>query len=500
VSARVYLVGAGPGDPGLLTVRGREVLERADVVVHDRLGTEQLLALCKPGARLVNAGKAPGDVAMTQEQINAALVEEAGRGGEIVRLKGGDPFVFGRGGEEAQALAAAGISFEVVPGVTSAIAAPAAAGIPVTHRGLATSFTVVTGHEDPTKAETQTDWDALARAGGTLVILMGMGRLSAIANRLVGGGRSPDEPVGIVQWGTTGRQRALHGSLGDIAARADAAGIGSPAVIVVGAVAALGPELARSGGPLRGRRVVVTRAQAQASGLAATLRDLGAEVVELPTIRIQRLSVDGVRAALGRIGSFSMIILTSVNGVEALMDGLMEIGADARAVSAHATTVAIGPATARRMRDRGLRADVVPERYVAEGILEALSERPLQGLEVLVARAKGSRAALVDGLRERGANVTEIALYEAVGEPVAPERMERAATADYVTFTSSSTVSRFAEQLPDGRAPDAYAPRVVSIGPITSATARERGFTVAAEASEHTIPGLVDALLRLAGS
>ena len=518
MSGIVRLVGAGPGDPGLLTVAGREALRTAEVVVHDRLGTEALLPLCPPGAELVNAGKAPGRAAMSQEEINAALVEHGRAGRRVVRLKGGDPFVFGRGGEEAEALAAAGVPFEVIPGVTSAIAAPAAAGVPVTHRGLSTSFTVVTGHEDPAKGSEQTDWAALARVPGTIVILMGMGRLAAIAEALVAAGRPGSEPVAVVQWGTTERQRSLVATLADVAERADAEGVGSPAVVVVGPVAALGqrlrpgrsdiwPSPPRSIGqppaPLAGRRVVVTRARAQASDLAERLRDLDAEVIELPAIRIQPLPLDAAgAAALERIGSHRLVVLTSVNGVDALFARLAERGRDARALSRDALVVAIGPATAERLRAHGVRADLVPERYVAEGVLEALAGHDLAGAPALVARARGSRPDLVEGLRARGARVDEVHLYEAVPEPAAPEDIERALGADYLTFTASSTVRGFLGLL-DAAARGRLAadgPRVVSIGPVTSATAREEGLTVHAEAREHTIPGLVEALLGDAGA
>lgn len=517
MSGIVRLVGAGPGDPGLLTVAGREALRTAEVVVHDRLGTEALLPLCPPGAELVNAGKAPGRAAMTQDEINAALVEHGRAGRRVVRLKGGDPFVFGRGGEEAEALAAAGVPFEVIPGVTSAIAAPAAAGVPVTHRGLSTSFTVVTGHEDPAKGSEQTDWAALARVPGTIVILMGMGRLAAIAEALVAGGRSPAEPVAVVQWGTTERQRSLVSTLAEVAERADAEGVGAPAVVVVGPVAALGrrlrpgrpdigpspPRSTERPAPLSGRRVVVTRARAQASDLAARLSDLGAEVIELPAIRIRPLPLDAAGAdALARIGSHRLVVLTSVNGVDALFARLAERGRDARALSQDALVVAIGPATAERLRAHGVRADLVPERYLAEGVLEALAGRDLAGAPALVARARGSRADLVEGLRARGARVDEVHLYEAVPEPAATGDVERALRADYLTFTASSTVRGFLGVL-DAAARERLAaggPRVVSIGPVTSATAREEGLTVHAEAAEHTIAGLVEALLGDAGA
>ena len=494
----VHLVGAGPGDPGLLTVAGLRALERAEVVVHDRLGTEQLLPLCRPDAELLDAGKSPVRHAMTQDEINAALVEHGLAGRQVVRLKGGDPFVFGRGSEEAQALAAAGVAYAVVPGITSAIAAPAYAGIPVTHRGLATSFTVVTGHEDPTKPSEQTDWAALARAPGTLVILMGMGRLAGIADALIAAGRAPDEPAAVVQWGTTPRQRHLVATLSTIAERVSAEGLGNPAVVVVGAVAGLAPTIAWWGqGPLRGRTVVVTRARAQASELSEQLRDLGADVVELPVIRIEPiLASPEIDAAVAAIAGYGLVVLTSVNGVDALFARLGERGRDARALSPDATVVAIGPATAERLAAHGVRADLVPAQFVAEGILEALSERSLEGVRVLVARARGSRPDLVDGLRARLAEVDEVELYESVAQAAEGAVLADAIAADFITFTASSTVTSFMTLVgPDERAALLTGPRVVSIGPITSATARAEGLEVHAEATEFTIPGLVAALL-----
>ena len=494
-TGRVYLVGAGPGDPGLLTVRARELLEAADVVVHDRLGTEAVLPLCRPDAELVNAGKAPGRAALTQGEINDALVAAAGRAGTVVRLKGGDPFLFGRGGEEAEALTAAGVPYEVVPGVTSAIAAPAYAGVPVTHRGAATAVTIVTGHEDPGKAESQTDWAAIARVGGTIVLLMGMARLEAIASALIAAGRPADEPAAVVQWGTTPRQRSLVATLGTVAEAAALAGLGAPAVVVVGPVAALGERIAWLDGPLRGRRIVVTRARAQASELTTALRALGAEVIELPTIRIVPVASSAeIDAACARIGDYDLLVLTSVNGVDTLLDRLWERGRDARALASDATLVAIGPATAERLAARGMRVDVVPERFLAEGVLEALEDRSLDGARVLVARAREARPELVDGLRARGAQVDEVALYDTIAEAPPAERLADALDADYLTFTASSTVRRFAELVPPGRL-GGLPGRVVSIGPITSQTAREHGLVVHAEAAEHSIPGLVEALL-----
>ncbi|MFN8123427.1 MAG: uroporphyrinogen-III C-methyltransferase [Thermoleophilia bacterium] len=493
----VALVGAGPGDPGLLTVRGRELLGNAEAVVLDRLGTAQLMPYINPAARLIDAGKAPGRQALTQDETNRTLVELAREGLRVVRLKGGDPFVFGRGGEEAIALREAGVPYEVVPGISSSIAAPAYAGIPVTHRAVATSFTVVTGHEDPTKDGDQTNWEVLAKVPGTLVLLMGMGRLQGIADRLIAAGRPADQPAAAVQWGTTPRQRQVVATLATLPAAVAEAGLGNPAVVVIGDVAGLSDRVGWLGDrPLAGRRVVVTRARAQASGLSASLARLGAEVVELPVIRVAPIagSVD-IDRMTDRIGEYRMVVLTSVNGVEQLFARLRERGRDARSIDQGALVVAIGPATADALVAHGVIPGLVPERYVAEGILEALADRDLTGTPVLVARAREARAELVDGLRALGADVDEVHLYETLAEAPPEQELERARDADYLTFTASSTVRRFVDLLGPGGAATAGRGKVVSIGPVTSATARELGLDVQVEAAEHTIPGLLDALL-----
>jgi uroporphyrinogen III methyltransferase/synthase len=492
----VALVGAGPGDPGLITVRGRELLETADAVVADRLGTEALLGLCRPDARIIDAGKAPGRQALTQDETNQALVSLAQEGLGVVRLKGGDPFVFGRGGEEVMALHQAGIPVEVVPGITSAIAAPGSAGIPVTHRAVATAFTVVTGHEDPAKPSEQTDWAALARTPGTLVVLMGMGRLAAIADALIAAGRPADQPAAAVQWGTTPRQRQVVATLGGLADAVVAAGLGNPGVVVIGDVAGLAAQIDwRSGRPLAGRSVVVSRARAQASEFSRRLAGLGAEVIELPVIRIRAVEhPPNLDLVMGRISGYRLIVVTSVNGVDALFGRLAERGADARAIDRDARVVAIGPATAERLSAHGIRAGLVPEQFVAEGILAALDAHDLRGVSALVARARGARSVLIDGLIARGAQVDELELYEAVADAPEPDQLERALRADYVTFTASSTVNRFAEIVGPARAAG-FAGRTVSIGPVTSTAIRTLGLEVHAEADPHTIPGLIDALL-----
>ena len=481
----VHLVGAGPGDPGLVTRRALELVRSADVVVHDRLVPAALLAEARGELRYV--GKEPGRPSMAQEDINALLVELGQAGKTVVRLKGGDPFVFGRGGEEAQALAAAGLQFDVVPAVTAGIAAPAYAGIPVTHRDQASAVAFVTGHEDPEKPETALDWDALARFPGTLVFYMGVKQLPLIAERLVAAGRGGAEPVAVVERGTLPRQRTVSGTLADIAARVAQADVRPPAITVVGPVARLAEELAWTGArPLDGRRVVVTRARAQASGLAARLAALGADVVEAPAIRIEPRAFAGeVERAARDIGGYALVCITSPNGAELLMAALGEAGGDARAL-AGVRVAAIGPGTARELAARGIRADVVAATSTAEGLLDALAGEALEGRRVLVARAAEARDALPDGLRERGAEVDVVALYDTVAERAAAP----VDGADYVTFTSSSTVRFFVEAHgpPNGA-------RVISIGPVTSAAARELGLEVHAEAARHDIDGLVDALL-----
>jgi uroporphyrinogen III methyltransferase/synthase len=484
----VYLVGAGPGDPGLLTRRGAELLARADVVVHDRLGTADLLELARPDAEMVSAGKAPGQVDLTQDQINDVLVARGRAGLEVVRLKGGDPFVFGRGGEEAEALAAAGVPFEVVPGITSAIGAPAYAGIPVTHRGRSTHFTVVTGNEDPTKGTTDVDWEALARTGGTLVILMGAARIGGIAERLIAGGLPPDTPVAAVRNGTRADQQTVRATLATVGT----AGVRAPSAVVVGAVAELDLTWFERR-PLFGRTVVVTRAREQASELRARLTHLGASVVELPSIAIEPIDV-----ALPELSGYAWVVFTSVNGVHAFFDrGLAPAGLDARALGG-TRVAAIGPGTAAALADRGIRVDLVPERFVAESLLEAFPDPGGSGARVLLARAAQARDVLPDGLAARGYAVDVVSVYRTVTAAPDPDALARvrAGGVDAVTFTSSSTVRNFVDLV--GPLPDP-GPPVVSIGPVTSATARELGLDVTAEASEHTIDGLTDTLLSLFG-
>jgi uroporphyrinogen III methyltransferase/synthase len=476
-----------------MTVRAVELIASADVVFHDRLIPAGAREHARADAELVYVGKRPGDAAMPQHEIEELLVARAGAGRSVVRLKGGDPFVFGRGGEEAEALAAAGIPFEVVPGVTAGVAAPAYAGIPVTHRDDAGAVAFVTGHEDPAKDETALDWEALARFPGTLVLYMGVGRASEIARNLIDAGRDPAEPAAAIERGTLPGQRTVTATLEDLGEAITGAGLRPPAILLTGPVAARREQIAwLERRPLHGRRVVVTRARAQASGTARALAALGAEVVELPTIRIEpRLDSEEVRAAVANLHAYALVCFTSPNGVRLLFEAMATQGRDARAL-ANATVAAIGPGTAAALGEHGVIADLVPERFVAEALVEALADVPIEGKPVLVARAAEAREVLPDALRERGGEVDVVAVYETVATEPDPAALEAAATADYVTFTSSSTVRNLLAAVGDSFPRDA---RVVSIGPVTSETAREAGLEVHVEATRHDPAGLVEALV-----
>jgi uroporphyrinogen III methyltransferase/synthase len=511
---KVYLVGAGPGDPGLITVTGLDRIREADVIVYDRLVSARLLDHARPDAELIYVGKTPGQdrgpdlqgiegqdgSPDPQAEINRTLIEQARQGRNVVRLKGGDPFVFGRGGEEAEALRDAGIPFEVVPGITSAIAVPAYAGIPVTHRGVASSFAVVTGHEDPAKDETAIDWAHLATAVDTLVFLMGVRNLPDIVARLTEHGRSPQTPVAVIQWGTTPEQRTVTGTLADIAQVVEKAGVRAPAITVVGEVVRLRDAISWfEDRPLFGKRVLITRTRRQASNLARLLADEGAIPVELPSIEIEpiedREAVDAAIETL-RAGGYAWAAFTSANAVELFFEQLAERGLDARAF-AGVRIAAIGPATAQSLAMRGLRADAVPEEYVAEAVVEALRGQIAPGDRVLLPRAESARAELVRGLEAMGAAVDEIPIYRAaVPSEASPEVLAelRAGRIDVVTFTSSSTVRNLLAMLGDPPGGGLERPLIACIGPITAQTARELGLRVDVVAEEYTVEGLVAAL------
>lgn len=495
----VHLVGAGPGDPGLLTVRARELLARCDAVVFDALVNPSILSgdALPDAAERHFVGKRGGESSARQEEIEALLVRLAREGKSVVRLKGGDPFVFGRGSEEAQALASAGIPFEVVPGVTAGVAAPAYAGIPVTHRAVATSVTFITGHEDPAKKESGTDWSALARTGGTLVLYMGVRRLPEIVSALAAGGMSLDTPAAMVEWGTFPRQRTLTATLGTLVDAARRQQISAPSITIIGDVVALRDEIRWFDlRPLFGKRIIVTRARAQASELADRLAKLGADVIEAPAVHIEPLDPAPLRTALGLLGDYQWVIFTSRNAVEIVWGELLALGLDSRAF-AGTNLVAVGPATAGALAERGIVADLIPERFVAEGVVDALRGRgDISGARVLYPRAEGARDVIPDELRDLGAEVAAIPIYRSVPDPAgvrtAREALE-SGSADVITFTSSSTVRYFVESLGIDAARRAT---VVSMGPITSETARALGLEVAAEAREATIDALVEAVVQ----
>jgi uroporphyrinogen III methyltransferase/synthase len=495
----VWLVGVGPGDPRLITVGAVDVLSRAEVVVYDRLIPKKLVDLAPVKAERVYVGKeATQRGALGQQQINEVLVTKGREGKRVVRLKGGDPFVFGRGGEEAEVLAKAGIPFEIVPGVTSAIAAAAYAGIPLTHRRMSSSFAVVTGHEYPEKAEVAIDWKAVARATDTLVILMGSSNLDEIMKRLMEGGRKPEEPAAVVRWGTTPEQQVITGRVADIAGRAREAGITPPIATVIGEVVRLREKLRWfDNKPLFGKRVLVTRAAEQAGALSHALSEAGAEAIELPAIEIvpnvdRRALAEALRHL--EASEYDWAVFSSANGVDIFFQELRKVGKDARALG-RAKVCAIGPATAIALSERGVRADLLPERFLAEGVVEALARTDISGRRVLWPRARGARRALVTGLERLGAGVDEVPLYSAGVPEVDEEAMSRlrAGEIDIVTFASPSAVRNLLKMLGDDRKP-LEKPVIACIGPVTAAAARRAGLRVEVEAPEHTIEGLMTAL------
>ena len=501
-----YLVGAGPGDPGLLTVRGRELLDSCDAIVHDALANPSLLVRADselPPPDLYDVGKRGGDErSASQDSINTLLVRLVRDGKRVVRLKGGDPLVFGRGGEEAQALSEAALPFEIVPGVTSGIAAPAYAGIPVTHRGLSTSVTLVTGHEDPDKLATTTDWSALARTGGTLAVYMGVKTLPRIAAALVAGGMPGEIPAAAIEWGTHARQRTVVATLETLADAMTAEGIVPPVIVVIGWTVVLRDEIAWfDQRPLFGKRIVVTRAEESLArrGLGARLRELGAEVLDAPTTRIERMDLAPMRDALERLDEFQWVCFTSANGVRFFWEALRATGRDARAL-AGVKLCTVGPMTADALAQRGLAVDVVPQRFVAEGLLETLAAREdVYGTSILYAAAAGARETLPSGLEALGAIVERVPLYRTVPESAALDGLREildVRPADLVTFTSASAVRSFAEAM----GAQATETPAASIGPATSAAVREAGMSVAVEATQSTLAGLASAIAEAYGA
>jgi len=496
----VFLVGAGPGDAGLLTLRGADLLSRADVVVYDALINPALLQLVPKTAETIFGGKRSTHHAIPQDELNQLLIAKARDGKNVVRLKGGDPYVFGRGGEEAEELQAAGIPFEVVPGVSSVVAGPNYAGIPLTHRDHCSSFTVITGHEDPTKEAASLDYGLLARMPGTKVILMGVERIRQIADSLVVHGMNPETPVAMVRWGTTGRQQTIEGTLKSIADLVDRQKFSAPAVTVIGDVVKLRSKLNWfEQRPLFGRRIVVTRTREQASQLSQQLLDLGGEVLEVPTIKIvepdEKMSV---LEALQGLGEYDWLVFTSPNGVNSFFDYFFKAFDDIRALG-NLRVAAVGPATAARLKELHLRVDAMPEKYVASKVSKAVAEyESVENLRFLIARAQVANAELCRSLEEMGAIVDDVAFYKTV--PETEDRNGAAAQliesgADWITFTSSSTVENFharfdlpklLQQFPDMK--------TASIGPETSKALSALGLKPTLEAKTHTIDGLVKAL------
>ena len=409
---KVYLIGAGPGDPGLITVKGQTCIRTADVVIYDYLAAPALLAHASPETEMIYVGKKGGDHTLPQGGINQLIIEKSRQGLTVARLKGGDPYIFGRGGEEAEELVAAGIPFEVVPGVTSAIAGAAYAGIPLTHRDYTSTLAFVTGHEDPTKASSSIDWKALATGIGTLVFFMGIKNLPLIAEQLQGNGMGPETPVALVRWGTTTRQKTVTGTLATIVAIARQAGMKAPALIVVGKVVRLRDRLQWfETRPLFGRTIVVTRARAQASDLVERLTELGANCLEYPTIEVVPAEdVAPLDAAIQNLPTYDWLIFTSVNGVKYFFERLFALGKDVRALH-HVRTAVIGPATAERLREQGLRSDIVPASYRAESVIEAFAEEDVAGQRILIPRAAEARPILPEELRRMSAEVDEITVY-----------------------------------------------------------------------------------------
>ena len=496
-TGRVYIIGAGPGDPGLFTLKGMKCLREADVLIYDHLVGEEILGHAGRSARLIYAGKQGGDHTLSQDEINRRLVEEASRGNVVARLKGGDPFIFGRGGEEAEVLARAGIPFEVVPGVTSAIAVPAYAGIPLTHRGFTSTVAFITGHEDPTKEKSDIDWKALAGIG-TLVFLMGVKNLPKITASLIRHGRDPDTPAALIRWGTTADQETLSGTLSNIDKLSEIRGFSPPAIFVIGLVAGLREPLDWfEKKPLFGRGVVITRPEAQAAGMADLLRREGARVIVFPTIQIvPPESWEALDRALERLEDYQWIIFTSANGVRFFFARLRETGRDIRDLKG-IQICTIGPATAATIEAMGIRVDLVPDSYISEGVVRAFADRDIQGRKILLPRAEAARDVIPDGLAALGAMVEVATVYRTVASDRRKEELEpliRNGKVDIVTFTSPSTVFHFIDIMGrDFRLPPQV--KIAAIGPVTAAAVKKAGLKVDILQETFTIEGLVDGLI-----
>ena len=497
----VYLVGAGPGDPGLITVKGRTCIEIADVIIYDYLAASSLLKHARKSAELIYVGKKGGDHTLSQDGINDLLVQKAYENKIVTRLKGGDPFIFGRGGEEAEVLISHAIPFEIVPGVTSAVAAPAYAGIPLTHRKHTATVAFVTGHEDPNKKESNIDWAALAKGIGTLVFFMGIKNLPNIVSQLLSHGKPGRTPAAIIRWGTTALQQTVSGTLDTIIAIAQKNAIKPPALIVVGSVVDLRQHMQWfENRPLWGKRIAVTRAREQASDLVNRLETLGANCLECPTIKTAPPDDwEPLDIAINTLNHYDWLIFTSVNGVTFFFERLFKKGLDVRALG-RIRIATIGPVTSKKLQDYGLRSDIVPKTYRAESIVEAFADHPIKNCNILLPRAKKARPVLPVELTRQGAQVNEVTAYQTLAVADQSEELINALTRheiDIVTFTSSSTAKNFRQLLPDDQFQNLmHSVQVASIGPITSETATKLGFQISIEAKDFTIYGLCQAILR----
>lgn len=500
---KVYLVGAGPGDVELVTIKAMRLVTQADVVVFDALANPALLENVRPDVELIDAGKRAKAHTLTQDQINELLVERARAGKLVVRLKGGDPYVFGRGSEEAMFLHEQGVPVEVVPGLTSAIAAPAYAGIPVTHRGIATTLTLITGHEDPTKSQTQVNYQALAQLasqGGTLCFYMGMGRLQVISDQLQKHGLSGQTPAAVVQWGTLCRQRSVRTSLSDLQPTVDRAGLSAPAIIVVGRVVDVDPLGALNWfekRPLFGKTIVVTRTRHQISEVRYLLESRGAHVLEAPTIRLlPPKDWSLIDQAIRGVKTYDWLVLTSANGVEGLEQRLAAMELDSRHL-AGVKVAAIGSATAAALQAMGIQPDLVPHEFVAESLAaELIAREPMRGRKVLMLRADIARPLLREKLQEAGAVVDDLCIYQTLPAEQLPQEVLQAireSRVDMVVFSSSSTARNFVSLLGEDRTRMSPVP-VASIGPITTQAVHELGLNLQVEAETYSIPGLVEAV------
>ncbi len=500
MNGKVYLVGAGPGDPGLITIKGKECIAAADVIIYDHLASPRLLDHAKKTAKILYVGKKEGHHILAQEKINALIVEEAKKENIVVRLKGGDPFIFGRGGEEAEVLVEAGIPFEIVSGVSSAIAAPAYAGIPLTHRKFTATLAFVTGHETPDKEKSNINWDALAKGIGTIVFLMGVKNLPRIVKKLIDHGKPQETPVALVRWGTTANQITVTGTLNTIVGKVNTVGLKPPAVIVVGDVITLRDSIKWfENRPLMGKKIVVTRAREQASDLVRSLSEHGADCLEYPMIKIVPSDdFSPLDRAIENIASYNYLVFTSVNGIDFFFERLFEKGKDARCLG-NVRTATVGSATSERLKSFGVNSDIIPESYRAESVIEAFRKERIDGKTILLPKARDARPVLPVELTRMGAKVDEVIAYYA--SPVSDNAYEllenlENRSIDLITFTSSSTVKNFKSLLPKEKFEELTKDvAIASIGPVTTDTAKKLGFNVKITAEEYTVPGLCEAIL-----